>query len=85
MTGDDRKTILLVEDEFLIAASTKASLERSGYAVLHAGSGEKAVEMARRGTPIDLILMDIDLGCGMDGTEAAASILSLEEKPVVFL
>ena len=34
---------------------------------------------------IDLILMDIDLGPGMDGTEAAREILTRHDIPVVFL
>ena len=34
---------------------------------------------------IDLILMDINLGNGMDGTDAAAIILKDHDLPVVFL
>src|SRR6056297_3007206 len=34
---------------------------------------------------ISLILMDIDLGKGMDGTEAAEKILESHELPIVFL
>jgi DNA-binding NarL/FixJ family response regulator len=34
---------------------------------------------------IDLVLMDIDLGRGIDGPEAARRILDLRELPIVFL
>ncbi|TVR04460.1 MAG: PAS domain S-box protein, partial [Spirochaetaceae bacterium] len=84
-TRSEKTSLLLVEDEALIALATKASLERYGYVVATAGSGEAAVEAARSDKHFDLVLMDIDLGPGMDGTEAAAIILSERELPVVFL
>ena len=85
MTEPTKKSLLLVEDEALIALATRARLERYGYSVSTAGSGEAAIEAARSGAPLDLVLMDIDLGPGMDGTEAAAVILAEHELPVVFL
>ncbi|MGD9940329.1 MAG: PAS domain S-box protein [Clostridia bacterium] len=79
------KTILLVEDEALIALAEKKALERYGYAVLTTTSGEKAIDILRSNTAIDLILMDIDLGAGLDGTETAAMILEDHNLPIVFL
>ncbi len=78
-------TILLVEDEALIALAEARTLEKEGYAVLRAGSGEEAVEIASSNPGIDLVLMDIDLGLGMDGTEAARRILDTRDVPVLFL
>ena len=69
------KTILLVEDEAVTAAAQARSLEKNGFNVITAYNGEKAVECATGNSKIDLILMDIDLGAGMDGTQAAAIIL----------
>jgi PAS domain S-box-containing protein len=80
-----RKTLLLVEDEAIIAMGEKSTLEKYGYRVLLAHSGDEAVAAVRADPGIDLILMDIDLGRGMDGTEAAALILSERDLPVVFL
>ena len=37
------KRLLLVEDEAIIALSEKKQLERAGYQVTVAGSGERAV------------------------------------------
>ena len=48
-------------------------------------SGEKAVETVDSSGDIDLVLMDIDLGKGMDGTQAAEIILQNYDLPVVFL
>lgn len=51
-----------------------------------ASSGEKALDAVRNPElPIDLILMDIDLGSGMDGTETAVEILKTHHIPIVFL
>jgi PAS domain S-box-containing protein len=78
-------TILLVEDQAILALSQKNILERRGFYVIIAVSGEKAIEVARDRQDIDLILMDIDLGSGIDGTEAAREILTFRDLPVVFL
>lgn len=84
--GADRHTrILLVEDEALIALSEKQSLEGHGYAVAVVHSGEQAIEAAAADQDLALVLMDIDLGPGMDGVEAAQRILELRELPIVFL
>ncbi len=78
------KNILLVEDEAIIAMVTANTLKRFGYQVQIAYSGEDAVKLALAEDKPDLILMDIDLGPGMDGTEAARIILQEQEIPVVF-
>ncbi|HOX47688.1 MAG TPA: PAS domain S-box protein [Spirochaetales bacterium] len=80
-----RKTILLVEDEAIVAMAEKAALEKYGYAVVAVSSGEAAVEAARTSPGIELVLMDIDLGAGLDGTQAARAILAERELPILFL
>lgn len=79
-------SILLVEDELLIAALEKKQLESIGYTVHHVLTGENAVQSALDAdTHYDLILMDINLGPGMDGTRAAERILEERDSPVLFL
>jgi PAS domain S-box-containing protein len=85
MEDTGARTLLLVEDEAVIALVEKRKLESRGYAVQTVHSGEKAVQTVCEDPTIDLILMDIDLGPGIDGTEAAQKILSLVELPIVFL
>lgn len=80
-----QKTILLVEDDVLIAMSEKMSLEKYGYHVISAHSGEEAVNTVKHTPEIHLVLMDIDLGAGIDGTEAARQLLHIKDLPVVFL
>ena len=85
MAQEMGKTILLVEDEFLLAANEKLQLQKYGYAVLTANTGEKAIELVKGNSAIDLILMDINLGTGIDGTQAAKKILDDHDIPILFL
>ncbi len=85
MSAEKQKTILLVEDEAIIAMTEKSILEKYGYQVGITYNGEEAVAAVAATPAIDLILMDINLGAGMDGTEAAALILKDRDLPVVFL
>ncbi|HPR38513.1 MAG TPA: PAS domain S-box protein [Spirochaetota bacterium] len=90
MTSEDtaenrRKTILLVEDEVITSMAQAQFLANSGYNVLQANDGDTAISIALENGDIDLILMDIDLGYGIDGTRAAELILEGKDIPIVFL
>lgn len=87
MLDRNTKTILLVEDEVLIALNEARMLRKEGYEVELAASGEEAVAKIRSSIQvIALILMDIDLGPGrMDGTQAADEILKDYDIPILFL
>lgn len=85
MTDDDRHLVLLVEDQAIIALAEAEVLRRRGYRVDTALTGEEAVEKAVQNERIDLVLMDINLGAGLDGTEAAERILASRALPIVFL
>lgn len=86
MNNVKAKTILLVEDEAIIAMEEQMELNRYNYDIITAFSGEKAIQVFDENcSKIDLILMDIDLGRGIDGTETARQILKKKEVPVVFL
>jgi len=80
-----QKSLLLVEDEAVIALAEEMALTRLGYNVETAISGETAVEMVKGRPDFDLVLMDVDLGRGVDGTEAAELILKIRDIPIVFL
>jgi PAS domain S-box-containing protein len=81
----EKKKILIVEDERIVAEDIKTKLEYVGYAVAGiASSGEESIIKAKKLQP-DLVLMDIVLEGKMDGMEAAAQILSRFNIPVVYL
>jgi two-component system cell cycle sensor histidine kinase/response regulator CckA len=81
----DTTGILIVEDEKIIAKGIEKRLRGMGYAVAGlASTGEEAIQNATELHP-DLVLMDIHLGAGMDGVEAADVIRSRLNLPVVYL
>ena len=80
------KTILLVEDEAITAMNESRQLEKEGYRVILSYTGEEAVDIIKSGPgEVDLVLMDIDLGKGMDGTLTALEIQKIRDIPILFL
>jgi PAS domain S-box-containing protein len=82
---NEKKTILIVEDEDLVARDTKRILKNIGYNALIANSGEEAIEIVETEPKIDLILMDVELRKGMNGPEAAKHIIEKHEIPLIFI
>jgi len=79
------KSILIVEDEAVVANDIKETLICRGYCVTGiAKSGETALEKINERRP-DLVLMDIRLATGMDGIETAENIHNLYGIPVIYL
>lgn len=60
-----KKKILIIDDEEVIVETLRAKLEKEGYDVLGAYSGEKGIELARKESP-HVIILDIFLP-GEDG------------------
>ena len=79
------KKVLLVEDETILAMSETQMIQKHGFEVVTAHKGEKAVTMVEKEPDISLVLMDIDLGRGIDGPAAAQEILKKRDLPIVFL
>lgn len=80
-----RDKILIVEDEAIVSIEIQDKLKELGYPVAGiAFSGEEAIKMAEELKP-NLVLMDINLGVGMDGIETAEKIQSRLNIPVIYL
>jgi len=78
-------SILIVEDEVIIAKDMTLTLSKLGYNVLgHCISGEEALPMAGETHP-DIVLMDIMMKGEMTGIEAAKEIHDKYNIPVVFI
>ena len=81
----ESKTILIVEDEKIIAEDIKNTLIKFNYKIPDIiASGEKAIQKAEEIRP-DLVLMDIMIEGNMNGIEAARRIYRDFEIPIVFL
>ena len=76
-------TILLVEDDRMIAEPLLFGLESEGFRVLHAATGPDGLRLAREGAP-DLILLDVMLP-GMDGFQVLRKIREESTVPVLML
>lgn len=78
-------SILIVEDEPIIAMDLAAQLEDMGYRICGiAASGQEAISLARQHKP-RLVLMDIVIQGEMDGIETARHVGRGMHIPVVFL
>ena len=80
-----KTSVLVVEDESIVAKDIQNSLKKLGYAVPSVeNSGEDAIDAAGVHRP-DLILMDIMLKGEISGIEAAEQIKKRYQIPIIFL
>ena len=81
----DQKSILVVEDDAIVAIHLQNMLAGHGYSIIGpVATGEAAIEAVAASSP-DLILMDIQLAGEMNGISAAERIRFSADVPVVFL
>src|SRR5947209_9338249 len=77
--------VLIIEDEPVIAMDIEELVQSCGHNVVGVAATEaEAVEMAERTRP-GLILADINLGIGGDGTMAVSRIMRHHYAPVIFV
>lgn len=80
---EGRETILLVDDEPMVAEFARTALSRLGYTVLVANDGTSAIEAARNHDgPIDLVLTDVIMP-GLQGPDVAHAVLSIHPEASV--
>ncbi|MFI6100078.1 substrate-binding domain-containing protein [Lentzea sp. NPDC051213] len=76
-------TVLLVEDDAQVRVMTRRSLEAAGYAVIEAGDGQAALQLAtEHRSTIDLVLTDVVMP-KMGGPELVALLRSAGAAPAV--
>lgn len=81
----EKRAILLVDDEQIILSSMQRVLERSGYAVVSARSGQEAVELFEENPQrFQLVITDLTMP-GIDGRELAKRILAASPGTPVIL
>ncbi len=77
--------VLIIEDEPVIAMDIEELVQSCGHNVVGVAATEaEAVEIAERTRP-GLILADINLGLGGDGTTAVSRIMRHHYAPVIFV
>jgi diguanylate cyclase (GGDEF)-like protein len=78
-------SILIVEDEGIVAQDLMEALARLGYRISGVASeGTQAVAMAAQLQP-ELVVMDVSLGGEIDGIQAARLMQEQSHVPVIFL
>jgi DNA-binding response OmpR family regulator len=76
-------TILVVDDERKIRDLVRSYLEREGYSVLVADTGQRALEAGSRTRP-DLVVLDLMLP-DLSGEEVARSLRTASNVPIIML
>ena len=76
-------TILLVEDEAILADTLRYNLELEGYTVLIASDGVQALELARQKQP-DLLILDVMLP-RLDGFSVCRILRGESDVPIIML
>lgn len=64
-------TVLLVEDEPIIRMGIADYIRSQGYAVVEAGTGDRAIQIIQSGELIDLIVTDVQMPGKHDGIALA--------------
>lgn len=82
--GEEKKKILVVDDEKDIRSLLKIYIKKMGYEFLEAEDGAIALEVVRENPDLDLIVMDIMMP-NMDGIAACTKIREISTAPVLFL
>ncbi|MCO6382402.1 PAS domain-containing sensor histidine kinase [Oceanicola sp. 502str15] len=81
-----KKRLLLVEDEAAVRNTLLAILQRGGYEVTAATSGDEAWEIFRNDRSFDLMLTDIVMPGTLQGTHLAREVRKLRtDLPIVFM
>jgi len=82
----DSVQVLLVDDHPVVRAGLRALLAATGRVAVvgEASSGAQAIELARTLAP-DVVLMDLQMGEGMDGVSATRALQELDHPPRVLI
>jgi len=80
-----RGSVLLVEDDMICVIPLIDMLDSEGFDTFHASDGETAIQLIENGKRFDFALMDVNLGTGISGIDAAKRIINTSGTPVIFL
>jgi CheY-like chemotaxis protein len=85
MQNEDRRHILVVEDNALVSAMIRDALEYAGFEVTAVEAAEDALGLAVMDVTFDLLFTDIELAGPIDGWELAEAMREMHaDIPVVY-
>ena len=82
--NNENASVLVVDDEAAIRYSVSKTLQRVGYSVREASSGEDALDVIRS-EPFDVVLTDIRMPPGLDGVDLIRRIKDTDPDTIVIL
>ncbi|PRY05030.1 LytTR family two component transcriptional regulator [Pontibacter ummariensis] len=77
--------ILAVEDDELYADTLRMRLDQLGYHLIEIAHDPKEALSLLKATDPDVLLVDIDLGCEMNGIELVSRINEVRDVPVIYV
>jgi CheY-like chemotaxis protein len=76
---------MIVEDEWILRADIAFELDKAGWSVVEASSGEAALGQLYGGAPIDLLITDIRLAGSLSGWDVAEAFRAVKpEIPIIY-
>ncbi|MEQ8546824.1 MAG: PAS domain S-box protein [Cyclobacteriaceae bacterium] len=78
------KKILIVDDDVIVSFGMKALLESEGFEVIAVNSTKEAIEIAKKNSAIDLVLLDVYFNGDTEGVDCARAILASRQLPILF-
>ncbi|MBU0971644.1 MAG: response regulator [Proteobacteria bacterium] len=86
---DARAKILVMDDELHIRTITQKMLEKFGYSVVLAETGQEAIERYfeahEQKAPFSMVILDLTIPGGMGGEDASKKILELDPHACIVL
>lgn len=85
--GFDANTfrVLVLDDNYSMVRLVSAALQKSGFQVSTAASGEEGLEMIQRNGLPHLALVDIHMPYGMNGFDFCETVLNYSDLPIIML
>jgi two-component system chemotaxis response regulator CheY len=83
----EKKTVLIVDDDYSIRETLQEAVEYSGYSVITAANGKEGLEKMKTGNRPSLVLLDLKMPImnGREFLDAVQSDASLSSVPVVVI
>ena len=77
--------IFVLDDNFSMVRLVSTALQKSGFKVSTAASGEEGLDLIRRNGLPHLALVDIHMPYGMNGFDFCEAVLTFSDVPIIML